>query len=132
MEIRDLPVRSLPGSPRRLLWLALGSSLLLAGCAGDPPKTELAVADRAVTAAETAGAVEFAPLEMKAARDKLGEAERAEQEKDYEKARRLAEQAEWDARVAERKAQAAKVQQALEDARRGVEELREESQRSVQ
>jgi adenosylmethionine-8-amino-7-oxononanoate aminotransferase len=43
----------------------------------------------------------------------------------------LAEQAEWDARVAERKAQAAKAQKAVQDARQGVQDVREEGLRSA-
>jgi hypothetical protein len=109
----------------------LGSLLGLAGCAGDPPTAQLAVTNQAVNAAETAGATEFAPVEMQSARDKLNTAEKAEQEKDYKEARRLAEQAEWDARVAERKAQAQKAQRAVQDAQKGVQELREEGLRNA-
>jgi hypothetical protein len=54
------------------------------------------------------------------------------QDQKYDEARRLAEQAEWDARVAERKAQAAKAEKAVQDARQGVNELREEGMRQVQ
>ncbi|MCF9016214.1 DUF4398 domain-containing protein, partial [Pseudomonas carnis] len=50
-------------------------------------------------------------------------------DKNYDKARQLAEQAEWDARVAERKAQAAKAQQAVKDSQKAVEELRKEGMR---
>lgn len=132
MEIRYLSEQVTSRLPRGVLMAAaLGGSLLLAGCAGDPPTAQMAVTDQAVTAAETAGAVEFAPLEMKSARDKLEAAEKAEADKDYDKARRLAEQAEWDARVAERKSQAAKAQRALQDAQKGVQELREESLRNA-
>jgi hypothetical protein len=46
-----------------------------------------------------------------------------------EEARRLAEQAEWDARVAERKAQAAKADQAVKDSQKAVDELRKEGMR---
>ena len=53
-------------------------------------------------------------------------------DKHYDQARLLAEQAEWDARVAERKAQAMKAEQSLKDSQQGVQELRQESQRSVQ
>lgn len=120
---------SLPG--RYLGILALGSILALAGCAGNPPTSDLAVATQAVNAADTAGGAEFAPVEIRSAREKLRAAEKAVNDKDYEKAKRLAQQAEWDARVAERKSQAEKVQRALQDARQGVEELREESLRSV-
>ena len=53
------------------------------------------------------------------------------QKENYEQARKLAaEQAEWDACVAERKAEAAKAQKAVEDAQ-GIRELREEGMRNV-
>ena len=117
-------------SPKSLLAaLAATSMLVLAGCSGNPPTTELAVATQALNAAETAGATEFAPVEMQSARKKMNDAEKADFEKDYKKAKDLAEQAEWDARVAERKAQAAKVQRAVDDAQHGVEELRNEGLR---
>ena len=120
----------LPSSTRWTVTAALGCALFLAGCAGNPPTTELAVATQAVNAADTAGGTQYAPTEIRSARDKLIAAEKAVADKEYDKARRLAQQAEWDARVAERKAQAEKVQRALQDAQRGVEELREESLRN--
>lgn len=119
----------LKSSKSLLAILAASSVFLLAGCAGNPPTTQLAVASQAINAAETAGATEFAPVEMQSARKKLDDAEKADFKKDYKKAKYLAEQAEWDARVAERKAQATKVQRAVDDATRSVEELRSESLR---
>jgi hypothetical protein len=119
----------LKNSKSLLAVLAASSVLTLVGCAGNPPTTQLAVATQAINAAETAGATEFAPVEMQSARKKMNAAEKAEFDKDYDKAKNLAEQAEWDARVAERKAQAEKVQRAVEDAQRSVEELRNESLR---
>lgn len=116
----------------KLAALVLGSSLVLAGCAGNPPTEQYAVTQSAVNAAISAGGTEFAAVEMKAAQDKLKAAELAMHDEDYEKARRLAEQAEWDARVAERKVQAAKAEQAVQDARQGVQELREEGMRNAQ
>jgi outer membrane murein-binding lipoprotein Lpp len=118
---------------RRSTWtlaaLALGGSLLLAGCAGNPPNEQLAVTTSAVNSAVTAGGTEFAAVEMKSAQDKLKQAEQQMHEQNYAEAKRLAEQAEWDARLAERKSQAAKAEKALKDARQGVEEMREESMR---
>lgn len=117
-------------NPKSLLTVLVASSVLaLAGCAGNPPTAQMAVANQALNAAETAGATEFAPVEMRSARKKLHDAETAEFKKDYKTAQALAEQAEWDARVAERKAQAEKVQRSVEDAQRGVEALRNESLR---
>ncbi|RKS23492.1 MULTISPECIES: DUF4398 domain-containing protein [Pseudomonas] len=112
--------------------LAIGGSLVLAGCAGHPPTEQFAVTESAVNNAVSAGGTEFAAVEMKTAQDKLKQAEIAMHDKKYDQARTLAEQAEWDARVAERKAQAMKAEQAVKDSRQGVQELRQESQRTVQ
>jgi predicted S18 family serine protease len=68
---------------------------------------------------------------MRAAQEKWKQAEMAMQKENYEEARKLAEQAEWDARVAERKAEAAKAQKAVDDAQQGIQELREEGMRNV-
>jgi outer membrane murein-binding lipoprotein Lpp len=116
----------------KLAALALGSTLVLAGCAGNPPTEQYAVTQSAVNSAVSAGGTEFAAVEMKAAQDKFKQAEIAMHDKNYDEAKRLAEQAEWDARVAERKAQAAKAQKAVQDARQGVEDLRDESMRKTQ
>lgn len=116
----------------KLAALALGSSLVLAGCAGNPPTEQYAVTQSAVNSAVSAGGPEFAALEMKSAQDKLKQAEMAMHDKKYDEAKRLAEQAEWDARVAERKAQAAKAERAVKDAHQGVDELREEGMRTSQ
>jgi outer membrane murein-binding lipoprotein Lpp len=116
----------------KLAALVLGSSLVLAGCAGNPPTEQLAVTKSVVNSAVSAGGTEYAAVEMKAAQDKLKLAEIALHDKDYQEAKRLAEQAEWDARVAERKAQAGKADRALQDAHKGVQELRQEGLRSAQ
>lgn len=116
----------------KLAALALGCSLVLVGCAGNPPSEQYAVTQSAVNAAISAGGTEFAAVEMKSAQDKLKQAELAMHDENYDEARRLAEQAEWDARLAERKAQAAKAERALQDARQGVQDLREEGLRHAQ
>ena len=124
-----MQTKKLNSSKSLLAVFAASSLLALAGCSGNPPTAQLAVTTQALNAAETAGAAEFAPVEMQSARQKMNDAEKADFEKDYKKAKDLAEQAEWDARVAERKAQAAKVQRAVDDAEHGVEELRNEGLR---
>ena len=116
----------------KLAALAIGSTFVLAGCAGNPPSEQYAVTQSAVNSAVSAGGTEFAAVEMKSAQDKLKQAEIAMHDKKYDEARTLAEQAEWDARVAERKAQAMKAEQAVKDSQKGVQELRQESQRTVQ
>ena len=116
----------------KLAALAIGTSFVLAGCAGNPPTEQYAVTQSAVNSAVSAGGPEFAAVEMKSAQDKLKQAEMAMHDKKYDEAKRLAEQAEWDARVAERKAQAAKAERAVKDAHQGVDELREEGMRTSQ
>ncbi|RML82756.1 hypothetical protein APX70_03937, partial [Pseudomonas syringae pv. maculicola] len=116
----------------KLAALAIGSTFILAGCAGNPPSEQYAVSQSAVNSAVSAGGTEFAAVEMKSAQDKLKAADLAMQDHKYDEARKLAEQAEWDARVAERKSQAAKANKAVQDARQGVNELRDEGLRQVQ
>ena len=137
MELTNMKSRTMPTSStrmhgRKLAALALGSTCVLAGCAGKPPTEQYAVTQSAVNAAVSSGGTEFAAVEMKAAQDKFKKAEIAMHDKKYEEAKVLAEQAEWDARVAERKAQAAKAQKAVQDSRQGVQELREEGLRSAE
>lgn len=137
MELTNMKSRTMPTSSTRmhglkLAALALGSTFVLAGCAGKPPTEQYAVTQSAVNAAVSSGGTEFAAVEMKAAQDKFKKAEIAMHDKKYEEAKMLAEQAEWDARVAERKAQAAKAQKAVQDSRQGVQELREEGLRSAE
>ena len=136
MELKTMKISTATSSSNplrglKLAALALGSSLVLAGCAGNPPTEQYAVTQSAVNSAVSAGGTEFAAVEMKSAQDKLKQAEIAMHDKKYDEAKRLAEQAEWDARVAERKAQAAKAEQAVKDSQKGVQELRQESQRTV-
>ncbi|WP_442969299.1 DUF4398 domain-containing protein [Pseudomonas sp. TUM22785] len=109
--------------------LVAGSSALLVGCAGNPPTEQFAVTNTVVKSAVSAGGPQYAPVEMKNAQDKLAQAENLLREERYDEARRIAEQAEWDARVAERKALATKAQKTLDDAQKGVQQIREEGSR---
>jgi len=132
MNTRTAKTSSNPLRGLKLAALALGTTFVLAGCAGKPPTEQYAVTQSAVNSAVSAGGTEYAAVEMKAAQDKFKQAEIAMHDKNYEKAKVLAEQAEWDARLAERKAQAGKAAKAVQDAKQGVQDLREEGMRSVQ
>lgn len=129
-----MPTFALPLQRKHLLAVAaLSAAVLSAGCASTPPPTsQLATAQQAVNSADSARSAEYAPVELRNAREKLLQAEQANLEEDYERARRLAEQAEWDARVAERTAQAEKAKRGLKLAEEGTQELREESLRQAQ
>jgi len=104
--------------------------LTLAGCAstGDMPREQMAVAKAAVDrAAGPAGA--DAPVEVSQARDKLERANAAVARKDYDEARRLAEEAEADANLAEAKSHSVRSNRALGEVREGIRQLREEISR---
>lgn len=108
-------------------------ALFLAGCASTPaPVEQMAVSRNAVIAANSAGANEFAPLQLKSAMDKMAGAEHAMTEKDYAQARQLAEQAQVDAQLAEAKARSAKAQQAADALKEGSRVLRQEIDRKAE
>ena len=73
----------------KLAALAIGTSFVLAGCAGNPPTEQYAVTQSAVNSAVSAGGTEFAAVEMKQAQDKLKQAEIAMHDKKYEEARTI-------------------------------------------
>jgi hypothetical protein len=104
--------------------------IVVAGCASVPPPTEqIAVSRSAIANAISAGGAEYAPVEIKTAQEKMDRANRAMQKEDYEDARRLAEEAQADARLAEKKAQSAKAQKAASVTQDDIRVLREEMNR---
>jgi hypothetical protein len=109
-------------------------ALLVAACASTEKRdmaAQLAVARTTVADAMSTGAPQLAPVEMKAAEDKLGAAEKAAAEKDYKKAGQLAEEAQVNARLASSRTQAAKAQQAADALRESNRALSNEMNRAV-
>jgi hypothetical protein len=99
--------------PRYLAATALGAALFISACASVPaPTDQMAVSKVAIANAVSAGGAEYAPDDMRRAQDKMDRANQAMQKEDYDNARRLAEEAQVDARLAEKKAQSAKAQKA--------------------
>lgn len=99
---------------RNLAVLLVSTGLLAAGCASVPePKAEVSKADLALRKAEAVNAAELAPLDARLAREKLEKAKLAEKDGKNLEARRLAEQAEVDALVAEVKARSERFQRAV-------------------
>jgi len=110
---------------------AAASIALLGACAspGIAPRAEIDAARASISQAESAGALDSAPVELLSARDKLGKAEAAVRDEHFEQARRLATQAEVEAEVAERKSRAVKAQTAATELERSNELLRKELER---
>lgn len=110
--------------------VAVAAAALMAGCASTSAPTEqMAVSRAAVSNAMGAGGNQYAPLQFRAASEKLEAAERAMAAKDYELALRLAEQAEVDARLSAEMARSAKAQQAADALQEDVRILRQEIER---
>ena len=89
----------------------------VASCAtpGTLPQAELSAARASLAQAESAGALQLAPVELLLARDKFAQAEAGAREERFVDSRRLAEQAAADAEVAERKSRAVKSTRAVEE-----------------
>lgn len=116
-------------------WLAalLGLAAVLAvGCSSlkTPATADVAVSKAAVDNAAGAGGVQYAPVEMMAARDKMVLANKAMADKDYKLARELAAQAEVDAKLAQSKANSAKAQAAANALQDDIRVLRTELERN--
>lgn len=105
---------------------AVLASLALVACVNDvpPPTAQMGASSQAILNAERAGAQEFAPAELQAARSKMAAADAAMRADNRLEARRLAEQAQADADFAAAKAQNAAAQQAATTVRRDVQSLR--------
>jgi len=107
--------------------IIVGTAILLAGCANTPPPVEqMAVSRAAITNANSTGANEFAPIPFKSAVEKMGAAERAMLEKNYELALQLAEQAQVDAQFAAAATRTVKAQKASDAVQEDSRVLRKE------
>ncbi|MDH4447979.1 MAG: DUF4398 domain-containing protein [Acidovorax sp.] len=103
----------------------------LTACSSTPPPTEqMAVTRTTVNRVAAAPSVATsAPVELQMARDKYMQAERAMDTEDYVTARRLAAEAEVDARVAETRADASRNAANLAQVQDSIRALQEEINR---
>jgi len=106
--------------------------VLTAGCSSlkTPATADVAVSKAAVENAVGAGGAEFAPVEMKSAREKMALANKAMAVKDYKLAIDLATQAQADAKLAQSKANSTKAQMAADALQDDIQVLREELDRA--
>jgi hypothetical protein len=116
-------------------WTMVFSSaavLLVAGCSSlkTPATADVAVSKAAVDNAASAGAAEYAPVEMQSARNKMALANQALAKKDYKLAADFANQAQVDAKLAQSKANSTKAQSAADALQDDIRVLREELDRS--
>ena len=98
----------------------------------EAPKAEIAMAQQAIEQAQSAGATESAPLELKTARDKLQTAQglvAKDKRKDFPQARRMAEEAVADAQLAQARATAERARKSLDEVNQSIRAMRDETQR---
>ena len=113
-------------------WAPTVIGLGLVACANAPkPVGELAAARAAVEHVQPAGA-RYAPAQLLTAQQKLAAAQAAMDAEDYERARRLAVEAEADAHLVGARTEAERARQALAEIQQGNQALRQELKRSVQ
>ena len=111
----------------------LATMLPLAAFAANPAADEqIAVAKQSVARAEQAGAPQDAPTELASARDKLAQAEKANEKHDKTLAERMAEQASIDAQVAEATALQQHSHKAATEFEASMQTLQQEAQRNTQ
>jgi len=119
------------GTPMRIVMLA-AAAVALAGCATTPAPTEqVAVAKAAVADAVSAGGPEYAPGVFKSAQDKLDRGNAAMAAHEYNDARRYAEEAEVDAKLAAVTARSTKAQRAVAELELGIGALKDEIARAA-
>jgi hypothetical protein len=112
---------------------AVATLIALTGCANAPiPSEQFAISQAAIDSANTAGASEYAPLEIKSARDKLAAAHSAVENKEYPAAAALAEEASVDAKLAETKAESEKAKKSVSDIQDNLRTLLNEVNRNSQ
>jgi len=106
--------RLVPVLPLALLLLSASA------IARDKPDAQLALAKAALDEAQRSYAVQYAPVDYEQARAKLDAAQRAADKRDYDHARRLATEAEADAKVADVRARAAVAEQSVSQVQMSV------------
>ena len=109
----------------------VATALAVAACATAPAPTEqVSVAKAAVADAVSAGGAEYAPGVLRSAQEKLDRGNAAMAAHAYTDARRYAEEAEVDAKLAAVTARSGKAQRAVAELELGVRALKEELARA--
>lgn len=117
-----------------LIGVCVAGSLTLGACGSRlkaPATADVAVSQAAVENASSADGTEFAPAEMRSARDKLAAAKTALAAKDYKAATDYANQAQADAKLAQAKADSAKAQSVSATLQEDIRVLRSELDRAA-
>ncbi|MEX0737795.1 MAG: DUF4398 domain-containing protein [Pseudohongiella sp.] len=119
----------------RTLRLLIGGSIvfMLAACASAPmpPTAEIQAAELAITSAEQERVTDYAPQELRQAREKLGAAQIAVQREEMDLALRLAHESRVSAELASARAASMKAREVNEQMQDGIETLQQEIRRNT-
>jgi hypothetical protein len=106
------------------------AALVFTGCASNKPVAEITRARTLIEQAEKAGAIQYAPVELDQARNKLRLADAAAEEGNDEEARARANEAAAGAELAQAKAESGVASKAAAEVERSTDTLQREAQRS--
>lgn len=109
--------------------LLLGAVAVIGCAARRQPTAKLEVVEVALREADGSGAAQYAPLELRLAREKLDLARQAMDSDDPDRARRLSDEALVDAQLAEAKTRSEKARRNTEEVRKSISALHEEATR---
>jgi hypothetical protein len=117
---------------QNISFMVIVIGLIMAGCAskGVAPVESITSAELVLKEAQGSSATIYAPLELKLAEDKLNAAKAAVEKEEFIEAKRLADEALMDARLAEAKSLSEKAKKQTQEMRDSVEMLRREIERS--
>ena len=117
-----------------IAWITGIAFALAAGACSTPrkPAQEIEKAEAAIESADSTSAPADAPLELKLAREKTERAKAALRDEEYDQARRLAEQAQVDAQLAEARAESETARENARERERTIETLRDEATRGAE
>ena len=108
----------------------LAASVSACGSKAPRPVSEMALANSALKNAETSGARDYAPIELRLAREKTAAADAAMAKKEYARAKLLTSQAQVDSELARAAADAEKSRLALKEAQDNIQMIRQEATRT--
>jgi hypothetical protein len=114
---------------KRTLFTLIFMASMVPACAGVAPMEKMVKLESQIANARQAEAIVYSPLALKFAEDKYRLAQDAIDDKEYDVARQLADEALLDAQFAEIKALSVKAEREAQEMRESIETLRTELNR---
>jgi len=124
-------MKSINALSRLAMMITLAGMLSACASSNIPKPTDtVAKAETNISQAEQVDAGDYAPLEIREAKKKVGEAQELMNDENYADAKRKAEKAMVDAELAEVKSRSAKAQNAVKQLKKSINTLKKEIKRN--